>query len=470
MIYCSNCGTKIADGIKFCSNCGAPIQEAPKAANTEAGTQAAPEMPETAPAVPSAQATGTPTAPAAKEPKLIDRFSPFFGLTLIVLIFAGYFSKPAILTIILGAVFFAACIFCLAMKYKLKGFTIVALIMSIILIIVGISSFQVEKTDDNNDELQEAIAQIEAQYPISDENSEGEAGKTDSINSDNAGNDNSESGSAGTSKDDSRPQKAGFSESENGTATVGNFEFSVPDYWETEIEEENHYRAYAETSGKVAMIDITSQYDSSDPVTYDILAEETENGMMSTAIKMEYYPCEEVTIEDFDNGSIKGYIYKTCFEYEGIDCNSTIVYMPSEENNHWVVAFLQQTENTEYLYDEDFAKIMNSARKNPEAAANSQTGEKEDDDNAAGVSPDLKAFLDSYEAFVDEYVDFMNGYYKNPGNVISMLDDYTKIMDKYADFMEKLDKYDSSTMNAADCAYYLKVIARVEKKMLSIIG
>lgn len=88
--------------------------------------------------------------------------------------------------------------------------------------------------------------------------------------------------------------------------------------------------------------------------------------------------------------------------------------------------------------------------------------------NTSGVDPDLKKFLDSYEAFIDEYVDFMKKYMNDPGNVISMLSEYTQIMTKYEDFAAKIEKYDSDTMSKEDAKYYLDVVNRCNKKMLDV--
>lgn len=49
-----------------------------------------------------------------------------------------------------------------------------------------------------------------------------------------------------------KQQKDGFNKSTE--VTVGAYNFTIPTYWEADIEETNHYRAYAETSGKAAML------------------------------------------------------------------------------------------------------------------------------------------------------------------------------------------------------------------------
>ena len=99
------------------------------------------------------------------------------------------------------------------------------------------------------------------------------------------------------------------------------------------------------------------------------------------------------------------------------------------------------------------------------AAENTEGAEQ-----APGVDPELKAFLDSYEKFIDEYVAFMKTYNSDPANAVSMLAEYSRMMGTYADFTEKLAQYDENEMSAADAAYYLEVTTRCTQKMLEILS
>ncbi|WP_027438894.1 DUF6591 domain-containing protein [Lachnospira multipara] len=88
--------------------------------------------------------------------------------------------------------------------------------------------------------------------------------------------------------------------------------------------------------------------------------------------------------------------------------------------------------------------------------------------NEEQVTPELKAFLDSYESFIDEYIVFMQKYTSNPGDIYSMMNDYSDIMLKLTDFEKKVGEYDTNEMSSADLAYYMEVTSRCSQKLLSV--
>ncbi len=79
------------------------------------------------------------------------------------------------------------------------------------------------------------------------------------------------------------------------------------------------------------------------------------------------------------------------------------------------------------------------------------------------ISPDLKAFLQSYEAFMDEYCEFMENYNSSD---ISQLAKYASLMQNYNDFAKKADAYDESTMTDAESIYYAETLNRISIKLL----
>ena len=74
--------------------------------------------------------------------------------------------------------------------------------------------------------------------------------------------------------------------------------------------------------------------------------------------------------------------------------------------------------------------------------------------------------MDSYESFIDEYVEFMNKYAASDGTDMELLTDYAGFMKRYAEFSEDFAKWENEDMNAKEIAYYLDVQTRVSKKLL----
>lgn len=103
-----------------------------------------------------------------------------------------------------------------------------------------------------------------------------------------------------------------------------------------------------------------------------------------------------------------------------------------------------------------------------ESAAETKV-EEIDDQSSDGVSPEFKEAMDSYEAFFDEYVKFMKKFSESK-DALSMMGDYTDYMTKYADIMEKMGGIDADNLSTAEYAYYIDVMARIEKRLLEAAG
>ena len=100
-----------------------------------------------------------------------------------------------------------------------------------------------------------------------------------------------------------------------------------------------------------------------------------------------------------------------------------------------------------------------------EPAASSQGQEPP----ANGLRPEFKAAMDSYEAFYDEYVDFMQKYAKNPTD-LTLLADYADFMSKAADMDKTFDAWESDNLSTEELAYYIEVNARIQQKLLEVAG
>ena len=80
----------------------------------------------------------------------------------------------------------------------------------------------------------------------------------------------------------------------------------------------------------------------------------------------------------------------------------------------------------------------------------------------------FRAWVDSYEEFINEYVDFMKKYEESDGTDLSLLADYATIMSKYTEYLEKTDGIDEDELSAEDWAYYMEAEARILKKLSEI--
>lgn len=87
---------------------------------------------------------------------------------------------------------------------------------------------------------------------------------------------------------------------------------------------------------------------------------------------------------------------------------------------------------------------------------------------ANSVTPSVKAALDEYESFMNDYCDFMKRY-SDSGFSASMLSDYSKFMSKYVEVTNKFNAIDSKKFTAADSAYYAEVVARTTQRLSEIM-
>ena len=83
-----------------------------------------------------------------------------------------------------------------------------------------------------------------------------------------------------------------------------------------------------------------------------------------------------------------------------------------------------------------------------------------------GISPEFKAAMDSYEAFFDEYIAFMERYANSDGD-LSLLTDYMEYMSQYTETMEKLNSIEENELTSAELLYYSEVMSRISQKLLA---
>lgn len=130
-----------------------------------------------------------------------------------------------------------------------------------------------------------------------------------------------------------------------------------------------------------------------------------------------------------------------------------------------LIYYESQKEMSISLYAPQASSDSNTSESS--AAAETLPEEKPDQNSdaaSAAVTPEFKEAMDSYEAFFDEYIDFMSKMSTTDSSA-EMLSEYSEYMTKYADTMQKMDSIDEDKLSPADDAYYLEVMARITEKL-----
>ncbi|MCL2111257.1 MAG: hypothetical protein FWH32_03200 [Clostridiales bacterium] len=100
----------------------------------------------------------------------------------------------------------------------------------------------------------------------------------------------------------------------------------------------------------------------------------------------------------------------------------------------------------------------------PAPAEPTPTPEPEPADDAGGVDASLKQFLDTYERFIDSYIDLMERYLANTADV-ALLSDYMQMVDEAETLTREFESIDENSLSVEDLAYFVEVQTRVLQKM-----
>lgn len=87
----------------------------------------------------------------------------------------------------------------------------------------------------------------------------------------------------------------------------------------------------------------------------------------------------------------------------------------------------------------------------------------------SGIRTEFKEAMDSYEAFFDEYITFMNNF-SNSDNTLDALSAYADFMSRYSEAMEGMEALGEEEMSTEETAYYLEVTNRINQKLLSALS
>lgn len=170
-------------------------------------------------------------------------------------------------------------------------------------------------------------------------------------------------GTSSGAENTNRADKNGFDSSTNEVYTLAGYTVEIPKYWESENKIDGGFQRYAETGGKVAILQVSAQAETDDsyPVTLDGLMSDNDNMIAmieSTAFK------DVTDYEVIDTSVIKGILYKgTIVDKEsGLSGYGEWFAFASEKGRTWCTLILCQTDNTEYTYTDDFMKVIESIK------------------------------------------------------------------------------------------------------------
>ena len=85
-----------------------------------------------------------------------------------------------------------------------------------------------------------------------------------------------------------------------------------------------------------------------------------------------------------------------------------------------------------------------------EPIVNNESGESVEQVDENDLRIEFKEAMDSYEAFIDKYVEFMETYDENDA---SMMMKYLEFVDSYYDMTAKFDAWESEDLNDAELSY-----------------
>lgn len=160
-----------------------------------------------------------------------------------------------------------------------------------------------------------------------------------------------------------RAVKNDFDSTTNEIYTLARYTIEIPKYWHFENRIDGGFQRYAETDGKVAMLQVAAQpeTDNSYPVTFEGLTDDNDNMIEM----LESTTFENVTdYEVIDTGVVKGIMYKGMIvdKDSGLTGYGEWFVFASEEDRTWCTLSLCQSDNTEYTYTDDFMKIIKSIK------------------------------------------------------------------------------------------------------------
>lgn len=148
----------------------------------------------------------------------------------------------------------------------------------------------------------------------------------------------------------------------------------------------------------------------------------------------------------------------------------------SAKNDEGYDLFLNYNEDDEKYsislskYNNEQSNESTDSNKNDNDDNKSSDNESNDNEStttSTGLRSEFKNAMDSYEAFIDEYVDLVKNYNSDPTNM-TLLSKYTSYLEKYSKYSDDFDKWNDNDLNNEELKYYMEVQSRTIKKLSEI--
>jgi exosome complex RNA-binding protein Csl4 len=159
--------------------------------------------------------------------------------------------------------------------------------------------------------------------------------------------------------------------------------------------------------------------------------------------------------------------------------NSLTIFYNSKDSEMDISirAFVEKADNTDATAEtqvSDTSEASENASSDDKNTDSSETKAADSSSSTEAVAAetssndsntDFRAWVDSYEKFMNEYVDFMKSYDATDVNALLK---YSQLMTEYAEFIETTDNLNENDYSASDWAYYMAAYSRIIEKLGTI--
>ena len=175
------------------------------------------------------------------------------------------------------------------------------------------------------------------------------------------------------------------------------------------------------------------------------------------------------SLEDEDAAKNIGKIEKISFKVSILDSNyqeATSQEVTYEINPASTITSTEETNTTSTSNSTSVSTTEPTITTNS-SNSSSTNSNIDSSTNSTGISQEFKDAMDSYEAYMDEYVEFMKKYNANPTDP-TLISQYSTMLQKYSEQVSAFDKWNSADMTTEETSYYIEVQARVSQKLLEV--